>query len=176
MKTYSANYNKLLQQTLDEGAASSFVQEFLVSGAAVSQCCLPYGLYRKKLAANCARICVMYSRMEETSQILAFQIVRSLLLYFSQSGSAPEKRDNSLFEFTVKRMYNEFTKESRQGGGGFQVQDRVRVAQNCFVNILGTDLPSAYQLGFLYIRALCLHIRNIRNSLTKDGIKNVYSW
>jgi hypothetical protein len=49
-------------------------------------------------------------------------------------------------------MYNEFAKESRSGGGGFQVQDRVRVAQNCFVNLLGIDKASAYQLGFLYIR------------------------
>jgi nucleolar complex protein 2 len=56
------------------------------------------------------------------------------------------------------------------------VQDRVRVAQNCFTQILGLDLVTSYQLGFLYIRQLCLHIRNIRNNLTKDGIKNIYSW
>jgi nucleolar complex protein 2 len=49
-------------------------------------------------------------------------------------------------------MYMEFTKESKSGGGGFQVQDKIRVAQNCFVAILGLDLPQAYQLGFLYIR------------------------
>lgn len=73
-------------------------------------------------------------------------------------------------------MYNDFTKESKSGGGGFQVQDRVRVAQNCFTQILGLDLVTSYQLGFLYIRQLCLHIRNIRNNLTKDGIKNIYSW
>lgn len=28
----------------------------------------------------------------------------------------------------------------------------------------------------MYIRQLCLHVRNIRNNLTKEGIKNVYSW
>jgi len=100
-----------------------------------------------------------------------------LLLYTpSNPSDKSQKKDSSLFEFTIKRMYNEFTKESRSGGGGFQVQDRLRVSQNCFVQILGLDLPMAYQLGFLYIRQLCLHIRNIRNNLTKDGIKNVYSW
>ncbi len=41
-------------------------------------------------------------------------------------------------------MYNDFTKESKVGGGGFQVQDRVRIAQNCFVQLLGIDLPAAY--------------------------------
>ena len=42
------------------------------------------------------------------------------------------KKDTSFFEFAVKRMYNDFTKESKVGGGGFQVQDRIRIAQNCF--------------------------------------------
>lgn len=131
LKTYSANFNKLLQQTLSEGADASFIAEFLVSGAAVAQCCLPYGLYRKKLAANCVKICGQYSKMSEGAQVLSLQIVRSLLMWFMQQ--AGEKKDSSLFEFTVKRFYNDFTLESKTGGGGFQVQDRIRVAQNCFV-------------------------------------------
>ena len=36
------------------------------------------------------------------------------------------------------------------------MQDRVRVAQNCFTQILGLDLVTSYQLGFLYIRQLGL--------------------
>jgi hypothetical protein len=120
LKTYSANFNKLLQQTLDEGAASDFIQEFLVSGPAVAQCCLPYGLYRKKLAANCARICAQFAHMQESAQILAFQVVRTLLLFFTQA-KGDSKKDTTLFEFTVKKLYNEFTKESKSGGGGFQV-------------------------------------------------------
>jgi hypothetical protein len=86
LKTYSANYNKLLGQTLEEGAASEFVQDFLVSGTAVAQCCLPYGLYRKKLIANCARVCVVYSKMQETSQILAFQALRATLVLYTPTN------------------------------------------------------------------------------------------
>ena len=67
LKTYAANFNKLLSNTLEEGAASEFVQDFLVSGQAVAQICLPYGLYRKKLAANCTKIAVEYSKMKETA-------------------------------------------------------------------------------------------------------------
>lgn len=51
--------------------------------------------------------------------MLAHQVLRALLLLH---------KDKELFEFTVKRVYNEFTRESRSGGGGFQVQDRLRVA------------------------------------------------
>jgi hypothetical protein len=61
LKTFSANYNKLLMQTLEEGSSSAFIQEFLVNGAQVAQCCLPFTIYRKKLAANCARISMKYS-------------------------------------------------------------------------------------------------------------------
>lgn len=117
--------------------------------------------------------------MQETAQILAFQALRSVLVLYTPNNLAADKtqkKDTTLFEFAVKRMYNDFTKESKSGGGGFQVQDRVRVSQNCFTQILGLDLVTSYQLGFLYIRQLCLHIRNIRNNLTKDGIKNIYSW
>jgi hypothetical protein len=174
LKTFAANFNKLLSQTLSEGADSSFVSEFLVSGTAVAQCCLPYGLYRKKLAGNCAKICAQYSKMSESAQMLSLQIVRALLMWFMQQPG--DKKDSTLFEFTIKRFYNDFTLESRSGGGGFQVQDRIRVAQNCFVNLLGLDMPTSYQMGFLYIRQLCLHLRGIRNQLTKDGVKNIYSW
>lgn len=72
LKMYAANFNKLLSETLEEGAASEFVQDFLVQGQTVAQVCLPYGLYRKKLAANCTKVCVEYSKMQETTQILAF--------------------------------------------------------------------------------------------------------
>ena len=57
-----------------------------------------------------------------------------------------------------------------------QVQERLRICQNCFVELLSFDRSQGYQLGFQYIRQLCLHLRNIRNKLTQDNIKQVYSW
>jgi len=140
LKTYAANYNKLFDMSLDEGSS---VQDFLLAGTAVAMVCLPYGLYRKKLAANLSRVCVLYSKMDEANQVLAFQALRSLLMFYTQS-TTDKKETGALFELAVKRMYMEFTKESKTGGGGFQVQDRIRVAQNCFVGILGLDLPQAY--------------------------------
>ena len=85
-------------------------------------------------------------------------------------------QDSELFETSLKKMYNEFTKESKLGGGGFQVLDGLRVSQNCFVELLNIDRNIGYQVGFQYIRQLCLHLRNIRNNLTKDALKNIYSW
>jgi nucleolar complex protein 2 len=90
--------------------------------------------------------------------------------YLQSSG------DETFFKISVKKMYLEFTKESKIGGGGHTVQTSLRVAQNCFVEILGLNLQEAYQLGFLYIRQLCLHVRNIRNNLGGDAVKAIYSW
>ena len=58
--------------------------------------------------------------------------------YLSATG------DETFFEKSVKKMYLEFTKESKIGGGGHQVQTSLRVAQNCFIELLGLNLANAY--------------------------------
>ena len=86
-------------------------------------------------------------------------------------------------------MYNEFAKECKTGGGGFAVQNRLRTCQNCFIELLSLDRGIGYQLGFQYLRQLCLHLRTIRNNMvsfssfnnmnvlqTKDAMKSIYSW
>ena len=60
--------------------------------------------------------------------------------------------DKTYLSNCLKKMYMEFTKESKSGGGGLGVQDSLRIAQNCFCELLALDLTEAYQLGFLYIR------------------------
>jgi len=84
--------------------------------------------------------------------------------------------DHSFFESVVKKMYTEFTKESKIGGGGHSIQATLRTAQNCFVEMLELNLACSYKLGFLYIRQLCLHLRNTRNNLKGDAVKLIYSW
>jgi hypothetical protein len=80
---------------------------------------LPFPTYVKKLANVCARITVMYSRVEANSLILAFNTLRSLIIWSQQKP---------LFDSVMKKMYNEFARESKIGGGGFLVQDRLRIA------------------------------------------------
>lgn len=38
------------------------------------------------------------------------------------------------------------------------------------------DRSQGYQLGFQYIRLLCLHLRNIRNKNSAEAIKSIYGW
>lgn len=99
--------------------------------------------------------------------ILAFNTLRSCIMW---------AQDATLYEATLKRMYNEFFRASKVGGGSYDVQDALRTSQNCFIELLAIDRAIGYQLGFQYIRQLCVHLRTIRNSLTKDALKNIYSW
>lgn len=42
--------------------------------------------------------------------------------------------------------------------------------------MLSLNLQQSYQLGFLYIRQLCLHLRNTRNNFSQDAVKHIYGW
>jgi hypothetical protein len=109
LKSYSANFTRLLSDALQEDTLTH-VTHFFIKGQAVVQCVLPFSTYVKKLANACAKITVMYSRIDANSIILAFNTLRSLIHWSQQKP---------LFDTVMKKMYNEFARESKIGGGGF---------------------------------------------------------
>jgi hypothetical protein len=44
----------------------------------------------------------------------------------------------------MKKLYNEFTHESKVGGGSLLVQDSLRVTQNCIVELLSFNRSIGY--------------------------------
>lgn len=114
LKSFSACYTKLLHDALsdDKLGSSQFLTEFFGNGPEVAKCCIPFSIYKKKLANGAAKVCALYSKLDQSSILLAFNTLRSLLLW---------AQDISLFENSLKRMYNEFTRESKTGGGGLHV-------------------------------------------------------
>jgi hypothetical protein len=81
----------------------------------------------------------MYSRVDKTALLTAFATLRQLV---------HASNDKALFETVMKKLYNEFTRESKIGGGGYLVQDRLRICQNCIVDLLDYNKSIGYQLGF----------------------------
>ena len=146
---------------------SNMLAVLFSNGSDVTRCCLPFKVYAKKLANNSAKVTVLYSQVEQNAIILAFNTLRSLIMW---------AQDAKLYEDTLKRMYNEFYRASKVGGGSYEIQDGLRTSQNCFIELLAIDRSVGYQLGFQYIRQLCLHLRTVRNALSKDALKNIYSW
>jgi len=145
LKTYAANYNRLLNQALNELDAGlgdqnmDHLAQFYANAPDVVRCCIPFKVYSKKLAFNSVKVCVSYSSADKAAIVLSFSQVRHLIAW---------SQDPALFEMTLKRMYNEFTAQCKSGGGGFGVLDRLRISQNCFVELLSWNRAVGYQLGF----------------------------
>lgn len=108
-KSFSANFTKLLADALQEDTLTH-IGHFFTKGQDVVQIVLPFTTYSKKLANVCARITAMYSRIDSNPIILAFNTLKTLITFSTSK---------TLFETVMKKMYNEFARESKIGGGGF---------------------------------------------------------
>lgn len=47
---------------------------------------------------------------------------------------------------------------------------------NCVIELLGVDLPTAYQHAFLLIRQMAMILRDALNMKTKEAFRKVYEW
>lgn len=93
---------------------------------------LPFKLQMKKLVSLASKVTVIYSKVDSGCQLLAFNCVYHLVAYdiskVKGDSSKESKEKSQMFERCVKQMYMEFTKESKQGGGGQSVQSELRIA------------------------------------------------
>ena len=138
LKSYSANYTRLLSDALHEQNLAH-LGYFFANASDTVRCILPFKVYTKKLAIICARTVAMYSKVDKAAMVMAFNSLRTLIHWAG---------DKTLFESVMKKFYNEFARESKVGGGGLLVQDRMRISQNCFVELLDFNRSIGYQLGF----------------------------
>ena len=112
MKSFAANFTRLLGEALTEQNLVH-VEHFFLAGPTVAKCILPYKLYVRKMAVACGKISMMYSRLTANAIILGFNALKHLVQW--------QQDDENMFETIMKKMYNEFARESRTGGGGFDV-------------------------------------------------------
>jgi hypothetical protein len=81
LKSYSANYTRLLGDALTEHNLTH-IEHFFVNGEDIVRCILPHKTYVKKLANLCARIAATYSRVEKSSIILSFNALKFVVSWF----------------------------------------------------------------------------------------------
>jgi len=91
------------------------------------------------------------NKLDKASTVLAFNI---LLHLFPKKALAQDESNeiHALFELTLKKMHNEFTRVSKFGGGSLKIMDKLTISQNCFLEMLAMQPKTAYKLGFLFIR------------------------
>ncbi|GAU20642.1 hypothetical protein TSUD_230560 [Trifolium subterraneum] len=52
----------------------------------------------------------------------------------------------------------------------------IRFLSNCVIELLGVDLPTAYQHAFIFIRQLAMILRDAHDTKTKEAFRKVYEW
>ncbi|KAJ6713418.1 NUCLEOLAR COMPLEX 2 AND RAD4-RELATED [Salix purpurea] len=52
----------------------------------------------------------------------------------------------------------------------------IQFRANCVIELLGVDLPTAYQHAFVFIRQLAMILRDAITMKTKDSFRKVYEW
>ncbi|GAU14818.1 hypothetical protein TSUD_50300 [Trifolium subterraneum] len=52
----------------------------------------------------------------------------------------------------------------------------IRFLSNCVIELLGVDLPTAYQHAFIFIRQLAMILRDTLDTKTKEAFRKVYEW
>ena len=82
IKTYAANFNRLLNQALlEESTQADFITQFFANPKDVTRCCIPFKVYSKKLAFNASKVCVSYSKVEKPAIVLSFSLIRHLVAW-----------------------------------------------------------------------------------------------
>ena len=66
---------------------------------------------------------MQYSKVEASAQILIYNSLSNLIGYVSCSTTQEQDKvkKNTFFENCLKKMYIEFTKESKSGGGALHI-------------------------------------------------------
>ena len=125
--------------------------------------------------------------LSETPQ-LCRKFLRVLLEMWSGPDRAMEVRVNAFLcmskmgdlcrqpflEQALKGIYLSFVRCAKFVN--FRRLPLVNFLANCVVEIFGEDLNKSYQLAFIYIRQLAIHLRNCIYSKSKDVVQNVYNW
>jgi len=136
MKSFAGNFTKILTSILESAKNYRAAQGFLSKIQSVMICAIPYPTYCKKLCHQLSRVCVGYSKVTEDVQMLALTGLRQCLILTQD--------DAKLFDYVVKKMYNEFAKHSKIGGCNFDVWSNLRMAQNCLIEVLRINTVQAY--------------------------------
>ena len=132
LKSFSANYLSIVEQALTRGRLGVFLFE---NGTEIAKCMLAQPLYVKKLGSITAKVSALYSQIDKDTLTHANATLRQLIYWSS---------DPSFSEQVMKKFYNEFGRECKIGGGSLQVQERLRICQDNFVELLESNKSLAF--------------------------------
>ncbi|PVU85235.1 hypothetical protein BB560_007104 [Smittium megazygosporum] len=80
----------------------------------------------------------------------------------------------SLVEMSLKGVYLTYVRNSNISG--IHSLSRIQLMRNCGIELYEVGGQSIYQLSFIYIRQLAIHLRNAMQTKSKESYRVVYNW
>ncbi|KAI6659321.1 Nucleolar complex protein 2-like [Oopsacas minuta] len=147
--------------TLDKLVESSLLCKILYSIKPLICLFLEFRGLRKKYMKTLIKL---WSKDERSVQLQSFLCMKGSILFANYS----------LFNYLLKRSYLSFVQSSKFSS---EVnKEYIAFLIDSLVEIYSVDLSRGYQLAFVYIRQLAIHLRNALTSKTDETTQFVYNW
>ena len=100
--------------------------------------------------------------------------VRLTAFYRLRQVASHMPAGSPLMERCLKSAYLAFVRGAKFSSA--QNQDRLAIQAHCLVDLFSIDAAVTYEIAFVYIRQLALHLRSALTTRKQDSVKSVYSW
>ena len=106
----------------------------------------------------------LWTKDDRSVQLQSFLCMKASILF----------SNNALFNYLLKRSYLSFVQATKYSSE--LNREYIAFLTDSLVEIHSVDLSRAYQLAFVYIRQLAIHLRNALTAKTDETTLLVYNW
>lgn len=108
-------------------------------------------------------ICKLWGESERSIKLVCYNFIRSMY----DSGTCDRLQ-------IMKSLFLSYAKNSKFVS--LETLQDLDLLRSCFVDLMSIDLGVGYQVVFIYLRQLSLHLSQVISHTSADKVKAVYNW